>query len=88
MEEEKSGLEDGEPIVTNVFNEMIEELRKELKTLAANHEKLATKYNNDMLTLNRILSTYEDELSSVKSQYFDLSFKFKQLTQKPSSTST
>jgi len=45
-------------------------------------QKLATKYNTDMNTLNRILSTYEDEISSLKSQYHDLSFKLKQLTQK------
>ncbi len=57
----------------------IEELTEELQALAA-------KYNNDMTVLNRILSTYEDELSSLKGQFFDLSFKLKQLTQKPKPT--
>ena len=54
--------------------DLVEELTKDLQAFIS-------KYNSDMVTLNRILSTYEDELSSVKSQFFDLSFKIKQLTQ-------
>lgn len=54
--------------------DVITELQKDIKNLI-------TKYNTDMTTLNRILSTYEDELSSLKSQFFDLSFKYKQLSQ-------
>lgn len=55
-------------------HDTIVELQKDIKNLIV-------KYNNDMTTLNRILSTYEDELSSLKSQFFDLSFKLKQMTQ-------
>ncbi len=54
--------------------DLIAELTKDLQTLIA-------KYNTDMATLNRILSTYEDELSSLKSQFFELSFKVKQMVQ-------
>ena len=32
-----------------------------------------------ILTLNKILSQYEDKMASLESQFFDLSFKFKQL---------
>ena len=42
-------------------------------------QNLVVKYNTDMTTLNRILSTYEDELSSLKNQFHELSFKYKQL---------
>ena len=52
--------------------DVIAELTKDLQALVA-------KYNTDMTTLNRILSTYEDELSSLKNHVFDLSFKLKQL---------
>lgn len=62
-----------EPIANETLSQdVIAELQKDIKNLI-------TKYNTDMTTLNRILSTYEDEISSLKSQYFDLSFKFKQL---------
>lgn len=64
-----------EPIANEtLLQDVIAELQKDIKNLI-------TKYNTDMTTLNRILSTYEDELSSLKSQFFDLSFKYKQLSQ-------
>lgn len=58
--------------------DLVAELTKDLQTLVA-------KYNTDMTTLNRILSTYEDEISSLKNLYHDLSFRFKQMniTQQP-----
>jgi hypothetical protein len=51
---------------------LIEELKEKLKILEELHAK-------DMAILNRILSTYEDEISSVKNLLFDLSYKIKQL---------
>lgn len=54
--------------------DLVAELTKDLQALIA-------KYNNDMTTLNRILSTYEDEIASLKNLCHDLSFRFKQITQ-------
>jgi len=62
-----------EPITNETtLQEVIEGLRKDFQSLTV-------KYNMDMTTLNRILSTYEDEISSLKQQYFDVSYKLKQL---------
>ena len=36
------------------------------------------KYQIDIETLNRILSTYEDKLEMVEKRFYDISFKFKQ----------
>lgn len=50
-----------------------------LEMVAKALEELNARIMADMMTLNKILSTYEDEINTLKTSYFDLSFKFKQL---------
>ncbi len=71
---DKDNVDDMSILDTPTTEELVAELTQDLKNLI-------TKYNNDMTTLNRILSTYEDEIAGLKSQYHDLSFRFKQITQ-------
>ena len=54
------------------LQEIIEEHEKKLK-------EFIIKYQIDIETLNRILSTYEDKLEIIEKQYYDVSFKLKQL---------
>lgn len=54
-----------------------------LQELIDKNEKLLNEfkavYKQDMHSLNKILSTYEDKLSSLETQIYELSFKIKHL---------
>ena len=60
------------PHIGKSYEEIIDELEKKLN-------EFIIKYQMDIETLNRILSTYEDKIEIVKKQYYDVSFKLKQL---------
>ncbi|KKN76654.1 hypothetical protein LCGC14_0368510 [marine sediment metagenome] len=49
-----------------------------IKDLEKKLNEFIMKYQMDIETLNRILSTYEDKISVLENQYHDLSFRFKQ----------
>jgi molybdenum-dependent DNA-binding transcriptional regulator ModE len=76
---DKDNVDDASILDTPTTEKLVAELTQDLKNLIA-------KYNNDMTTLNRILSTYEDEIAGLKNQYHDLSFKYKQIVQSTSDT--
>ena len=58
--------------IGKTYEEVITDLEKKLN-------EFIMKYQMDIETLNRILSTYEDKISVLENQYHDLSFRFKQL---------
>lgn len=57
----------------------IEQLRD---NFAKSIHEFKTVYQKDIFTLNKILSTYEDKLSMLENQLFDLSYKQKQIIDK------
>ena len=54
------------------YREKIDKTEKKLN-------EFIMKYQMDIETLNRILSTYEDKIETIEKQYYDISFKLKQL---------
>ncbi|KKL06505.1 hypothetical protein LCGC14_2595350 [marine sediment metagenome] len=76
---DKDNVDDASILDIPTTEKLVTDLTQDLQNLIA-------KYNNDMTTLNRILSTYEDEIAGLKSQYHDLSFKYKQIVQAASDT--
>lgn len=57
--------------IGKTYEEVITDLEKKLNDFIM-------KYQMDIETLNRILSTYEDKITILESQYHDLSYRFKQ----------
>jgi hypothetical protein len=57
---------------------MVDEKTPEPSDLEKKLNEFIMKYQMDIETLNRILSTYEDKLEIIEKQYYDLSFRFKQ----------
>ncbi len=57
--------------IGKTYEEVITELEKRLN-------EFIMKYQMDIETLNRILSTYEDKIEVLEKQHYDISFKLKQ----------
>ena len=50
-----------------------------VETLDKTLQEFIIKYQVDIETLNRILSSYEDKLALVEKQFYDVSFRLKQI---------
>ncbi len=62
-------------------DEVTEPEQLSLEEFIKKFEQFKGIYVNDIQALNRILSTYEDKISMLEGQIYDLSFKLKQLNQ-------
>ncbi len=60
------------------IDKMVEKHISEVEDVEKKLNEFIMKYQMDIETLNRILSTYEDKISILEKQYHDLSFRFKQ----------